>query len=161
MISDCPCGSKLSYEKCCGAFLDAKQSPQTPEKLMRSRYTAFTKASIDYLMQTMRGQALQDFRPDFTRQWTRQVQWLGLKVLQAPRVADGENVGWVEFIATYKESGEVHEIHELSEFHRADGRWYYVGGKHKGEQKPYVRKIQRNDPCACGSGKKYKNCCEK
>lgn len=30
------------------------------------------------------------------------------------------------------------------------------------EQKPYVRpgkKIGRNDPCPCGSGKKYKNCC--
>lgn len=31
-----------------------------------------------------------------------------------------------------------------------------------GKQKPYVRKkkkIGRNDPCPCGSGKKYKNCC--
>lgn len=30
------------------------------------------------------------------------------------------------------------------------------------KQKPYVRpgkKIGRNDPCPCGSGKKYKNCC--
>ena len=30
--------------------------------------------------------------------------------------------------------------------------------------KPYVRegaKIQRNDLCPCGSGKKYKNCCLK
>ena len=30
------------------------------------------------------------------------------------------------------------------------------------EKKPYVRKgakIGRNDPCPCGSGKKYKNCC--
>lgn len=29
--------------------------------------------------------------------------------------------------------------------------------------KPAVRKItlQRNDPCGCGSGKKFKNCCQK
>lgn len=30
------------------------------------------------------------------------------------------------------------------------------------EKKPYVRKgakVGRNDPCPCGSGKKYKNCC--
>ena len=24
---------------------------------------------------------------------------------------------------------------------------------------PYIQKIGRNDPCPCGSGKKYKNCC--
>jgi hypothetical protein len=32
--------------------------------------------------------------------------------------------------------------------------------KEKAVQKP-KRKIQRNDPCPCGSGKKYKNCCGK
>src|SRR5699024_11204789 len=37
------------------------------------------------------------------------------------------------------------------------------GGSGEGEQaqrKPYVRKerVGRNDPCPCGSGKKYKNC---
>ena len=32
------------------------------------------------------------------------------------------------------------------------------------QQKPYVRqtpKVGRNDPCRCGSGKKYKQCCGK
>ncbi len=35
-------------------------------------------------------------------------------------------------------------------------------GKEEGKPKPYRRKgrkIGRNDPCPCGSGKKYKNCC--
>ena len=27
--------------------------------------------------------------------------------------------------------------------------------------KKAVRKVGRNDPCPCGSGKKYKNCCGK
>jgi len=39
-----------------------------------------------------------------------------------------------------------------------------VAGNEQGEQKPqqpYVRKsrVGRNDPCPCGSGKKYKHCC--
>ena len=38
-------------------------------------------------------------------------------------------------------------------------------GDNAGEKKkPFVRKtkkIGRNDPCPCGSGKKYKNCCGK
>jgi uncharacterized protein YchJ len=35
---------------------------------------------------------------------------------------------------------------------------------HHQAQQPYVRdtvKIGRNDPCACGSGKKFKKCCAK
>ena len=36
-------------------------------------------------------------------------------------------------------------------------------GKEKVKAKPQVNKnkIGRNDPCPCGSGKKYKNCCGK
>ena len=36
--------------------------------------------------------------------------------------------------------------------------------KKKEKQSPFMRtgqKIGRNDPCPCGSGKKYKNCCGK
>ena len=29
------------------------------------------------------------------------------------------------------------------------------------EEREKYRKIQRNDPCPCGSGKKYKQCCMK
>ena len=35
-------------------------------------------------------------------------------------------------------------------------------GKEKVKAQPKrVNKIGRNDPCPCGSGKKYKNCCGK
>ena len=35
-----------------------------------------------------------------------------------------------------------------------------VGGDGTVKKKPRrVQKIGRNDPCPCGSGKKYKNCC--
>ena len=33
--------------------------------------------------------------------------------------------------------------------------------KVKKRQPKRVQKIGRNDPCPCGSGKKYKNCCGK
>ncbi|HHT70264.1 MAG TPA: hypothetical protein GX016_01630, partial [Firmicutes bacterium] len=37
-----------------------------------------------------------------------------------------------------------------------------AGGDSDRPQQPYRRqgkKIERNDPCPCGSGKKYKKCC--
>lgn len=36
-----------------------------------------------------------------------------------------------------------------------------TGSKHKPEQKHIIAKQGRNELCACGSGKKHKNCCLK
>jgi preprotein translocase subunit SecA len=37
----------------------------------------------------------------------------------------------------------------------------FVGGGTSTAQQPVVKglKVGRNDPCPCGSGKKYKKCC--
>ena len=51
--------------------------------------------------------------------------------------------------------------HERAEFSRIDGRWFYIDGEMI-KAKPVVReapKVGRNEPCPCGSGKKYKKCC--
>lgn len=49
--------------------------------------------------------------------------------------------------------------------HEHDGHVHGPGCNHHHEAKiPIVRqgaKIGRNDPCPCGSGKKYKKCCSK
>ena len=46
---------------------------------------------------------------------------------------------------------------------KENGQWRFLDAR--GIQKgPYVRpepKVGRNDPCPCGSGKKYKACCGK
>ena len=44
---------------------------------------------------------------------------------------------------------------------RIDGKWFYVDGDMV-KPKPVVRdkpKVGRNEPCPCGSGRKYKKCC--
>jgi SEC-C motif-containing protein len=51
--------------------------------------------------------------------------------------------------------------HEKSRFVRGeDNRWLCADSEMnpKGPQRR-VEKIGRNDPCPCGSGKKYKKCC--
>jgi preprotein translocase subunit SecA len=37
----------------------------------------------------------------------------------------------------------------------------FVGGEASGAKQPVIaqKKAGRNDPCPCGSGKKYKKCC--
>ena len=45
----CPCGSKLSHAGCCGPRLSGEQPAETPEALMRSRYTAYVLRDAAYL----------------------------------------------------------------------------------------------------------------
>ncbi len=128
MMLNCPCGSNKKYSECCGTYIDDHKDAETPEKLMRSRYTAYTQANIDYIIKTMKGPALNHFDAESARKWAATVEWLGLEVLHT---ITNTTKGYVEFIAHFDERGEKNCIHELSEFRRINGRWYYVDGKHK------------------------------
>ena len=145
----CPCGSGKTYSDCCEPFILKRQNPKTPEQLMRSRYTAYTQVNIDYIADTMCGPAAVNFDPNASKQWAEDAKWVGLSIVNVSDVKD--NKGYVEFIARYKQRGKMDAIHENSEFHFIEGRWFYVNGQHG--------KLNRNSPCPCGSGKKYKRCC--
>ncbi len=147
--SDCPCGSGSSYAVCCGLFISGKHVAQTPLQLMRSRYTAYSKADIDYIAATMRGCAARNFEKEQARRWAARVVWKGLEIKSTATHGDQ---GEVEFIASFSEDGVLSHIQERSKFERMGGRWYYTD-----KVKPH--KVGRNDPCACGSGKKFKHCC--
>lgn len=158
-MTTCPCNSGQQYNECCEPFISGKALPETPEQLMRSRYSAFTIVDIDYIGRTMHGPALKDFSKRESENWARQVEWQGLEVIKAGM--EGHN-GFVEFIAKFTNNGTAEQIHERSEFHRKDGKWYYVNGKDPSINTSPIRvenKTGRNDPCHCGSGKKFKKCC--
>jgi len=120
----CPCGTKKDYIDCCSPILEGKIIAPTPEALMRSRYTAYTKGNTDYLQSTMREPASENFNPEETRRFARRAKWLDLTILDAPPAV--ESIGFVEFVARYSLSNKVHVMHERSEFRQSDGRWYYV-----------------------------------
>ena len=51
--------------------------------------------------------------------------------------------------------------HELAEFRKSGDTWYFFDGKMVGPGQ-FTRetpKVGRNDPCPCGSGRKFKKCC--
>lgn len=125
-MQTCPCGSKNNYADCCGIFIENRQSPQTPEQLMRSRYTAYTQANIDYILRTMKSPAADGFNPEDARKWAQHVKWLQLNVVKS---SSAGNMGEVEFIAYFTLNNKKHALHELSKFQFENGSWYYVDGK--------------------------------
>lgn len=128
-MEPCPCGSNKNYFTCCGAFIENAELPPTPEALMRSRYTAYTKANIGYIIKTMKGKAAKHFDATKSLQWAKKSKWLGLTIIEAPLPnKDNPKKGLVEFIAKYELNGKQQSIHEFSEFHRQKGIWYYVNG---------------------------------
>ena len=155
-MTQCACGSDMDYLDCCGMYLSGIAIPKTPEALMRSRYTAYSKADIDYIKKTMQGKPLVNFNEVEAKHWAASVQWLGLNVVKSSTKVTDKNIGFVEFIATYIDKGILKTIHEISQFRYIDLAWFYIDGEQPGEIKP--QKISRNAPCPCGSKKKFKNC---
>ena len=54
---DCPCGSGARYRECCGPRHDGTRPAETPEALMRSRWSAFARGLGEYLYDTLSPEA--------------------------------------------------------------------------------------------------------
>jgi SEC-C motif-containing protein len=170
---NCPCGSQQTFEACCAPFLSGDAKPKTAEALMRSRYTAYTKANIPYIRNTLAPESSSDFDSAAAKTWAQNSEWKGLKIVSTSKGTAEDDTGVVEFVATFSHNGETLDHHEVAKFRKnKHGQWLFVSGDahtHKEGESHHHEKIEtqvraepkigRNDPCTCGSGKKYKKCC--
>ena len=116
---NCPCCSGRTYESCCGP-LHAGGVALTAEALMRSRYCAFARRDIPYLVKTTHSTLRAKLMPkDFLR--TFALGWSALEIIAVQGGGPTEQQGVVHFRATH--SGGVHE--EKSTFVRVQGEWMY------------------------------------
>ena len=111
---------------------------------MQSRYSAYVLGLVDYLIQTDTRSTQKD-RADIEA-FSKGVEWIGLEVLD-------NDTSSVTFKAYYNLQGKTQMLYEKSDFVQQEGVWKYDGGK------ILHAKIERNIPCPCGSGKKFKKCC--
>jgi SEC-C motif domain protein len=151
MINACPCGLKRDYTHCCGPLITGIEHADTPEQLMRSRYTAYTLGDEKYIQSTWhpktRPIALEHSTPNLDR-------WVCLEVIESQIFLERME-GFVRFKATSISANQLFILTENSRFIRQSGRWLYVDGDCQSHQ----AKISRNAPCPCGSGQKFKRCC--
>lgn len=157
----CPCGSSSNFDACCGRFLSGADHPKTAEQLMRSRYCAFVTRNGAYLKDTLAAEKQAGFDADTIAD--DKTNWIGLEIVDRKAGGILDQTGQVEFIARFSENGHEHQLHERSNFERRAGKWVYVDGVFPEADSitspTPTSRVGRNDPCPCGSGKKFKKCC--
>ena len=115
----CPCNPNKSYINCCKKAHQNIKSVNSAEALMRSRYSAFVLADIEYLQKSHFSKT----RPTKKEKneiliWTKSVEWVQLKILNT-------TINTVEFKAFFMENGKLEVIHENSFFCKENEHWVY------------------------------------
>ncbi len=157
----CPCQSGKAFGECCGPILSGAARAETAEALMRARYSAYVTEQIPFLKASATKAIQEEFDEEASRNWSRAAEWHGLEIVRTEGGQPGDKKGLVEFRAIYTANNELCNHHEVSTFVKEADGWQFEDGQLVGE-KPITReepKVGRNDPCPCGSGKKYKKCC--
>ncbi len=78
-MNSCPCGSGSTYENCCQPLINGARQAETAEQLMRSRYSAYVKVETDYILETTHPEHRQNFDPEGTRQWLKNLSGMAWK----------------------------------------------------------------------------------
>jgi len=157
----CYCGSNNDFEVCCKPFIDGEKIPATAVDLMKSRYSAYVIKDIDYIVETTHPGVRKSFSKAVTKEWAEASTFTSLEIIELENGNQEDKQGIVEFKACYNEGGSSHVHHEKSLFEKVEDKWFYKGYLPVTKTIVKDKKIKRNDPCICGSGKKYKKCCGK
>lgn len=160
MPIQCYCGSKLAFEDCCEPIILRKKEAPTAESLMRSRYSAYASIAPEYLLESTYFKERDKFSKNEITNWAKENQWQKLEIISTKNGQISDEKGEVIFKAYFKNVDGVPFIHhEHSTFVKENGKWFYVNGIMNPQNTFSEALINRNDPCICGSGKKYKKCC--
>nr|WP_285817792.1 YchJ family metal-binding protein [Echinimonas agarilytica] len=89
---------------------------------MRARYTAHTQNNISFIFNSWHPST----RPESSEpveEWNSQCSWLALNVAQSRKVG---TKGFVEFVALYRQAGQLKQHHEEANFRFEKGQWWYM-----------------------------------
>lgn len=148
----CPCGGRL-YTECCLPLHLGQQKAKDAEQLMRSRYSAFVKQQINYIIDTTALEQQKYLVYGDLLSWSQETDWKSLDVIAYDYPID-KNHASVEFKAYYWVEGQTKAHHEKSFFVSHQSTWYFLD--------PTVEiAYTMKQVCICGSHKKFKHCCAK
>lgn len=164
---NCYCHSGINYGNCCKLFIEDGYLPDSVDKLMRSRFTAFCAGSSEYLKNTwIKEEEPQDLSSE-------PMNWVHLNVLGfSNKVSNpkppipkhlthyrGEitEIGSVEFEAILIEKNSYYTHKEKSIFFKLKDKWLYAYGEIDNLNSG-MKKLSMSMLCPCDSGLKVKRC---
>ncbi|MBL4940818.1 MAG: SecC motif-containing protein [Colwellia sp.] len=171
----CFCGSTQRFSCCCQLLIEQKAFPQTPEQLMRSRFSAYVVGNSPYIYATYAksSQASQSLKE--IDDWSNSCTWIALHIHSGSDIAQIDSPEqFVEFSAFYVANNTLCELRENSRFiveinttnENQNPHWCYLDGdiiKHS-----ELAQITRKELCPCNNyptawtikkKKKFKQCC--
>jgi SEC-C motif-containing protein len=159
-MNNCPCGSGTALADCCDRYITGKAAPPTAEALMRARYTSYATRRVEFVERTHAAESRKDFDRAAAEKWAKDSEWKGLQIVSVTKGGPGDSEGVVRFVAVFGQGGKDYRHEEFAQFRKEGGAWMFVDGKTPNHD-PFVKSgpdVGRNDPCHCGSGKKFKKC---
>ena len=132
LLARCPCGAALAYEGCCGPLHRGEREASTAAALMRSRYSAFARGDVEYLVRTLHPDHADREDGDVAlrrslRETLRRYRYAGLRVLDA-RDAGADGLAQVLFEARVFEGRADRSFVERSYFAHDGSGWRYLAG---------------------------------
>lgn len=97
---------------------------------MRSRYTAFAKEKIEYLLSTHHIETRHNVNSLELASFCADVTFVKLKITKVRLGGAQDQKGTVKFKAFFIENGSKSVISENSSFEKVNGVWYYKSGIH-------------------------------
>ncbi|MCK5808166.1 YchJ family protein [bacterium] len=160
-MSLCYCGSSKEFSQCCQPLLNGEKKAETAEELMRARYSAFVTVDVPFIIKTVSPTQSDKMSEEAVKRWAESSDWKELQIVTTSEGGKNDEKGIVEFIAKYMNGDTMQSHHERASFSKSDGDWFFEDGVSvlPTMEKRETPKVGRNDPCPCGSGKKYKKCC--
>lgn len=175
----CFCGSDMSFLSCCHAFINQEKYPQTPEQLMRSRFSAYVNGNSQYIYDTYAKNSQTSQSVSEINDWGSACSWLALKIhskKQNEKLDINSVEQFVEFSAFYVADNILCELRENSRFVLEDIesnntqrlQWRYIDGDIINHSE--LARIKKREICPCNhyatawslkKGKKFKQCCGK
>jgi SEC-C motif-containing protein len=114
---NCPCGSGKKYKKCCQPFHKGKAKPKTALGLMKSRYSAYAKGEVKYIIKT----TAKDYQKELNEQEIKLFCESNFKKLAI--------IDFSKNMVEFKAYIDDYILHEKSEFIKEDFEWRYLKGK--------------------------------
>lgn len=122
-MKNCYCGSDQPFSNCCSPVIKGVTPANSAEKLMRSRYSAYVVAAIDYLIATTQVMERALLNRREVEIWAKTNRWQKLEIISSDTFT-------VEFKAHFvNKAGRKQVHHEKSTFVFENGAWYYLDGE--------------------------------